>query len=122
MEKNMDVTDYIYAVYKEKCFSLAAKKFFVSQPALSAMVKKVELQLGVAIFDRSTSPITLTEAGKIYIKSIEEMRSLKKRLQEELNDMGELKTGKLVLSGEKFVSSFIMPKIIMEFSAKYPGI
>ena len=44
MEKNMDVTDYIYEVYKEKSFSLAAKKFFVSQPALSAMVKKVEMQ------------------------------------------------------------------------------
>lgn len=122
MEKNMDVTDYIYEVYKEKSFSLAAKKFFISQPALSAMVKKVEIQLGVTIFDRSTSPITLTEAGKIYIKSIEEMRSLKKRLQEELNDMGALKTGKLILSGENFVSSFIMPKIIMKFAEVYPGI
>ena len=118
----MDVTDYIYEVYKEKSFSLAAKKFFISQPALSAMVKKVEIQLGVTIFDRSTSPITLTEAGKIYIKSIEEMRSLKKRLQEELNDMGALKTGKLILSGENFVSSFIMPKIIMKFAEVYPGI
>lgn len=118
----MDVTDYIYEVYAEKSFSLAAKKFFVSQPALSAMVKKVEKQLGITIFDRSTSPITLTEAGKIYIKSIEEMRSLKKRLQEELSDMNELKTGKLIVSGENFVSSFIMPKVIMEFSKKYPGI
>ncbi len=118
----MDVTDYIYEVYKEKSFSQAAKKYFISQPALSAMVKKVENQLGVTIFDRSTSPITLTEAGKIYIKSIEEMRSLKKRLQEELNDMGTLKTGKLILSGENFVSSFIMPKIIMKFADVYPGI
>ena len=122
MLNNLDVNDYIYEIYKEKSFSLAAKKCFVSQPALSAMVKKVEMQLGVAIFDRSTSPITLTEAGKIYINSIEEMRSLRKRLQEELNDMGSLKTGKLILSGENFVSSFIMPKIIMEFSDIYPGI
>lgn len=118
----MDLTDYIYEVYKEKSFSLAAKKFFISQPALSAMVKKVETSLGVILFDRSTSPITLTEAGKIYIKSIEEMRSLKKRLQEELNDMNSLKTGKLVISGENFVSSFIMPKVIMKFSEKFPGI
>ena len=122
MEKNLDVTDYIYEVYKEKSFSLAAKKFFVSQPALSAMVKKVETSLGVTIFDRSTSPITLTEAGKIYIKSIEEMHSLRKRLQEELNDIGSLKTGKLDLSGENFFSSFIMPKVIMKFSEKYAGI
>ena len=99
MENNMEVNDYIYEIYREKSFSVAAKKFFVSQPALSAMVKKVETGLGVTIFDRSTSPITLTEAGKIYIKSIEEMRSLKKRLQEELNDLCALKTGTLVVSG-----------------------
>ena len=118
----MDVNDYIYEVYKEKSFSVAAKKFFVSQPALSAMIKKVEKSLGVMLFDRSTSPITLTEAGKIYIKNIEEMRSLQKRLHEELNDVCELKTGTLIVSGENFVSSFIMPKAIMRFAETYPGI
>ncbi len=118
----MDITDYIYEVYREKSFSLAAKKVFLSQPALSAMVKKVEKQLGVKLFDRTTSSITLTEAGQIYINSIEKMRSIKKSMQEELNDMRELKTGKLVVSGENFVSSFIMPKIIMEFSGIYSGI
>ena len=118
----MDVNDYIYEVYKEKSFSVAAKKFFVSQPALSAMIKKVEKSLGVMLFDRSTSPITLTEAGKIYIKNIEEIRSLQKRLHEELNDVCELKTGTLIVSGENFVSSFIMPKAIMRFAETYPGI
>ncbi len=118
----MDANDYIYAVYKERSFSLAAKKFFVSQPALSAIVKKVEKSIGITIFDRSTSPITLTAAGKIYIKSIEEMQAVKKRLDEELSDLRGLKTGKLVVSGENFVSSFIMPEVIMTFSEKYDGI
>lgn len=118
----MEINDYIYEIYKEKSFSVAAKKLFVTQPALSSMVKKVEKSLGVALFDRSTSPITVTEAGKIYIKAIEEMRSLQKRLKEELNDVCELKTGTLIVSGENFVSSFIMPKVIMEFSEVYGGI
>ena len=118
----MDDQDYVYEVYKQKSFSLAAKKFFVSQPALSAIVKKVEKSLGVTLFDRSTSPITLTEAGRIYISAVEEMRALKKRLQEELNDVCEIRSGTLTVSGENFVSSFIMPKIIMEFSKIYSGI
>ena len=118
----MDVQDYVYEVYKQKSFSLAAKKFFVSQPALSAIVKKVEKSLNVTLFDRSTSPITLTEAGRIYINAVEEMRALKKRLQEELNDVCEIRAGSLTVSGENFVSSFIMPKIIMEFSKIYGGI
>ena len=60
-----DGMDYFYEFYLERSFSGAAKKLFISQPALSASVKKVEKQLGVTIFDRSTNPISLTPAGKV---------------------------------------------------------
>ena len=109
----MDPSDYV---------SLAAKKNFVSQPALSAIVKKVEKSLGVTLFDRSTLPISLTDAGKIYISAIEEIRQTKKKMLEELADVNELKTGTLTVSGENFVSSFIMPEIIMRFSNLYRGV
>ncbi len=118
----MEPSDYVYEVYKAKSFSVAAKKTFVSQPALSAIVKKVEKSLGVTLFDRSTLPISLTDAGKIYITAIEEIRSTKKKMLEELADVNELKTGTLTVSGENFVSSFIMPQIIMKFSELYSGI
>ena len=118
----MAINNYIYEVYKEKSFSQAAKNLYISQPALSASVKKVENELGITIFDRSTSPIVLTEEGKVYIESIERMRSIEDEMKNKLLDMGELKSGKIRVSGENFVSSFIMPKIIMEFSKKYPGI
>ena len=45
---------YVYAVYREKSFSKAAQKLFVSQPALSNMIKKAEAEIGMPIFDRST--------------------------------------------------------------------
>ena len=56
--------DYVYEVYCEKSFSKAAEKLFVSQPALSASIKKTEKKIGLPLFDRSTSPIQLTPAGK----------------------------------------------------------
>jgi len=118
----MEPSDYIYEVYKAKSFSVAAKKNFVSQPALSAIVKKVEKSLGVTLFDRSTLPISLTDAGKIYISAIENIRSIKKKMLEELSDVIQLKTGTLTVSGENFVSSFIAPQIIMKFSELYEGI
>ena len=64
---------YAYTVYKEKSFSKAAAKLFVSQPALSATVSKLENSLGFKIFDRSSSPISLTLRGKIYIDYIEDI-------------------------------------------------
>ena len=61
---------YVYQVYKEMNFSRAARNLYISQPSLSAAVKKVEAQIGYPIFDRSSSPIQLTELGKEYIRSI----------------------------------------------------
>ena len=52
--------EYIYAVYQERSFSKAAQKLYVSQPWLSAAVKKTERELNARIFDRGTSPISLT--------------------------------------------------------------
>lgn len=44
---------YVYAVYQEKSFTQAAKKMFISQPALSKMVKLAETEVGVPLFDRA---------------------------------------------------------------------
>ena len=43
--------EYIYTVYKEKSFSKAAKKLFISQPSLSATVKRIEKKIGAPVFD-----------------------------------------------------------------------
>lgn len=56
---------YVYAVYQEKSFSKAAKKLFISQPALSNMVRKAEREVGAAIFDRSTIPLTSPKRAPI---------------------------------------------------------
>ena len=52
---------YVYEVYKEMSFSKAARNLFISQPSLSAAVKKEEAQIGFPIFDRSSNPIQLTD-------------------------------------------------------------
>ena len=46
----------------------------MAQPSLSLLVKKLETQLGVPLFDRSCKPIRLTEAGKEYIRAVENIR------------------------------------------------
>lgn len=117
-----DGMDYVYEVYLERSFSGAAKKLFVSQPALSASVKKVEKQLGITIFDRSTNPISLTQAGRVCIESIEKMRALQHNMLNQLNDLSDMKSGSVIVSAENFISSFILPDIIIEFMNTYSGI
>ena len=71
--KHVRRKEYVYAVYEEKSFSKAAQKLYITQPALSTAIKKVEKKIGTPIFDRSTSPIGLTPGGEVYIDAIEKL-------------------------------------------------
>ena len=69
---------YIYQVYKAGSFSKAARDLFMTQPALSIAVQKIETALGQQLFDRSCHPLALTEAGKIYIAAIAKAKELER--------------------------------------------
>lgn len=113
---------YVYAVYAEKSFTKAAAKLFVSQPALSATIKKQEAILGFKIFIRSSPQITLTQEGEAYIEAIEKLYSVQNELKNKISDISALKAGSITLAGSNFVSSFILSKIIERFSSKFPNI
>ena len=68
--------DYIYAIYQERSFSKAAQKLFVSQSWLSSVVKKTEQEIKAPLFDRSTVPISMTEAGLYYIRQAEKIMAV----------------------------------------------
>ena len=91
--------EYVYEVYLEKSFSKAAEKLFISQPSLSANVKRVEHHIGYPIFDRSTKPLSLTECGVQYIKAVEKIKSIQNEFEGFVNDWGDLKKGALTLGG-----------------------
>lgn len=114
--------EYVYAVYKEKSFSKAAEKLFISQPSLSANVKRVEKNIGYPVFDRSTKPLGLTEPGKKYIEAIESILSVQSTFKNYINDLGELKTGSLIIGGSSLYSSWILPSLMRSFISKYPHI
>lgn len=113
---------YIYEVYKEQSFSKAAQNLYISQPALSASIKKIEKRLGCAIFDRSSNPVHLTEAGTEYVKSIEKIMDVENRFENYLSHLNQLKTGRLSIGASNVFASFILPEIITKFTAKYPSI
>ncbi len=113
---------YVYEVYKERSFSKAAQKLYISQPSLSAMVKRAEQRLGGPIFDRSTSPIGLTAIGREYILAAERMMEIEEGFQRYLSDAGQCLTGSIALGGTTLFTSYILPPLISRFSAKYPAV
>ena len=114
--------DYVYEVYKEKSISKAASNLYISQPSLSARIIKIEAELGMPIFDRSTSPLRLTEFGQIYIEAIEEVYEIEKKLENCISDINMLRKGRLSLGASNIFAAYALPPIIAEFKNKYPDV
>jgi len=114
--------EYVYAVYKAKSFSKAAKELFISQPSLSASIKRIEKKMGYPIFDRSTKPLQLTEYGESYISAVERMMLVRNEFTDYINDLGELRTGCLTIGGTSLFASFVLPAFLTEFGKKFPMI
>ncbi len=113
---------YVYEVYRERSFSKAAQKLYISQPSLSAMVKRAEQRIGSPIFDRSTSPIGLTQVGLEYIRAAEQMMEIEDGFRQYLNDVGQFLVGRLAIGGTTLFTSYILPPLISAFSARYPAV
>ena len=114
--------EYIIALADEKSFSRASQKLLISQPALSQFVKNLETELNVQLFDRSTTPIKLTYAGELYVSAARKIQTIITELDNELKDLTILNTGKLTIGTIPFRASCMLPKSIVSFKNKYPGV
>ena len=116
------ILQYIYEVYREQSFSRAAQKLYLSQPSLSLTIKRYENEIGVQIFDRSTAPVKLTDAGEVVMEYIQRILATERDMQAYLEDYRELKTGNLTLGAAHMFSSYLLPHLIARFLYVYPDI
>lgn len=114
--------EYVYAVYQERSFSKAARKLYVSQPWLSATVKKVEQTLNAPIFDRSTSPVSLTVEGKYYIRQIERILAIQDEIKEHFSSLSTGANANLKIGSSMFFCTYVLPSVLEEFRQLYPNI
>lgn len=113
---------YVYTVWKHKSFSKAAKELYLTQPALSAAVKRVETKLGMPLFDRTGKPLQLTAAGKLYIEKAEQIHQLEVELEAQVQDLHDPHTGVLRIGGTSYFTTHVLPPVLREYMAKYPGV
>ena len=111
---------FIVAVAKEKNFRRAADKCFVSQPALSLAIKKLEEELKVSLFERNRTEVKITPIGEkiinqaiIVLDEASKLKDISSKGQEQLNT--PLKVG-LIYS----VAPYLLPLIIPVLRKKTP--
>lgn len=109
-------------MYKERSFTKAAQNLYISQPSLSARIKKIEEIIGEPLFDRSTTPLQLTEVGKVYIEAAEEITQIEQRVENYINDLAGLKTGNLAVGASTLFAAYVVPSLITQFNQKFPDV
>lgn len=119
---NIQHLKYVLAVDTHRHFAKAASKCFVTQPTLSMMIRALEDELNVKIFDRSRQPVVPTEAGeaviaqaKIIVREAERMKEIIQELKGEIK--GELRLGIIPT-----VAPYLLPLFLNSFLQKYPGL
>ncbi len=109
------------AVAREHRFSRAADKLFRTQSAVSQTIRKLEDELGEALFDRSSREGVLTDAGKVLYEYAEKLINLRGEATESLTELRELQKGKLVIAANEFTVLYLLP-VMAEFRRLHPMI
>ena len=113
---------YMVAVAKSGNFSRAAEKCHVAQPSLSQQIQKLEDELGQRLFNRLKRGVKLTEAGESFLpralRILEEVEAARR----EAEDTRALIRGTVTVGALPTIAPYLLPKVIAQFSEKYPGI
>src|SRR5690625_4379862 len=88
---------YVVQIAKEKNFSRAAEALHIAQPSLSQQVSKLEREIGVMLFQRSTSSVELTHAGTLFVDKAQKVLDIIEQIKQEMDDISHMRIGKLVI-------------------------
>ena len=122
---NIDLNAYktFYLVAKYKSFTKASQELFISQPAVTQTIKKLEDQLNIKLFDRSTNGvIALTAAGEVVYYYAEKIFNLAVANKTIVEQAKEASFEVINIGVPTHIGSFYLVKYVKEFNDKYPNI
>ena len=119
----MDINqlEVLIAVAEEKSFSRAAEALHRTQPAVSQAIRRLEVELGEAVFDRSSRDGTLTPAGRVLLEHARHILNLRRSAHTAIKELKDLQRGKLTLSANEYTVMYLLP-VIPIFRKRHPDI
>lgn len=119
---NIDQLRIFQEVALTGSFTKAARELFLSQPAVSQQIKKLETSYGVKLFDRLGKTNQLTHQGEILFAKISTILSDLHDIEKIFEDMSELDIGKIGIASTAVFSTYFLPQTMGMFNKNYPGI
>lgn len=102
--------------------SQTAEKLSITQPALSKQILSLEKELGVTLFDRSTTPLKITRAGESFINEAREILFKEERLKRLMEDFKNDDKGRLTIGISPFRASYFISDVIKKLQEEYKGL
>lgn len=119
---NLQQLEYLLAVDKYRHFSKAARHCHVTQPTLSMMIKKLEEELGVLIFDRSLQPLEPTNIGRKLIAQAHVILSEAAAMHDLILEEQVAVAGPLNIGIIPTLAPYLIPSFLPRFLEEYPKI
>jgi len=113
---------YVIQIAAEKNFSRAAEKLHIAQPSLSQQLSKLEKEIGVLLFRRSTNSVELTHAGAVFVEKAQLILDMAGQLIKEMEDISQMRKGRLVVGSLPMTGAHILPLVLPAFQQSYPDI
>lgn len=113
---------YAVMLAQKRNFSQVAQELSITQPALSKQIIALENELGVKLFDRNTTPLTLTPAGEFFVERAQELLFEEDVLVKTMDRYKTGEFGRLSIGVAPFRSLYLMPPVVQELKERYPSL
>ena len=110
------------AVARTGSFTLAAESLYISQSALSGLIKELEQTLGVRVVDRSTRRIHLSDMERELFPLVEKILSDLDRMLTDVSERKSLKSGFVRVAAPQLMAATVLPEIIAAYNNEHPDI
>ncbi|WP_455204388.1 LysR substrate-binding domain-containing protein [Kaarinaea lacus] len=117
---NLRDLKYIIAVADTQHFGKAAERCFVSQPTLSGQIRKLEDELGVAIFERTNRSVEITPVGEVIVNHARKMMEQADAIQQFARAHQDPLSGPLRVGAIPTLSPYLMPLILAPLKKQHP--
>lgn len=119
---NLEDFRYILAIAEEGSVTKAAKKLYVTQPALSQRIRGIREVYGIDLFCFDSDGAHLTRDGLCFVKYAKQILTAEQNLRQEISDLHELKSGTLRIGASQLASSAYFQDLIAAFHQGYPNV
>jgi len=103
-------------------FSVAARRLYLSQPAVSLHISNLEKQLGLELFRRNGRSIQLSEAGRVLLPLAQDALRHSRHIEETMSGLKGVLIGELAIACSTTVGKYILPRLVAGFRRCHPHV